>query len=109
MTLSRLEAALPAFNLSDPYQFQLITMAYVAHDGLLRACELVQLQWRDVTLEQDGTVRLTITRSKTSLLAEVVSFSPYDRSGVGFCGAHLLRWFMEHRQETQPSSMSQQW
>lgn len=97
MTLDRLEAALPAFNLSDPWHFQLLTMAYVAHDGLLRACELVNLRWEDVAFASDGTVTLTIRDSKVSLVAEQTHFSPYERSGVAFCGSSLLGWYMEHR------------
>lgn len=56
MTLDdRLEAALPALNPMDPWHFQLLTVAYVAHDGLLRACELVNLRWRDLGFEDDPT------------------------------------------------------
>ena len=100
MTLGRLEAALPAFNLLAPWDFQLLTMAYVAHDGLLRAGELVNLRWEDVTFETDGTVRLTIRESKVSLVEEYAYFSPYERSGVAFCGSSLLKWYMEHRAST---------
>lgn len=93
----------PCFNFLDSYDFQLITMAYVAHDGLLRGGELVSLRWDVVSFEPDGAVRLTVRESKTSLVAEEVCFSPYERSGgVSFCGANLLNWYMEHRLTSGP-------
>jgi integrase len=106
MTLDRLEATLHTFDLGDPWDLQLLTMAYVAHDGLLRACELVNLRWEDVTMEEDGTVRLTIRESKVSMVAEEAVFSPYERYGVDFCGATLLKWYMEHRASTGPARPS---
>lgn len=97
-TLNRLEAIAPFFDLHDPWHLQALTMAYVAHDGLLRAGELLALQWDDVQVHEGGYVSIRIKQSKTSHARgpEFVSISPYQRNGVEFCGASLLGHFISH-------------
>lgn len=101
LTLDRLETVLPCINLGALDDLQLITMAYVAHDTLLRGCELMALQWEDIMVYPDNTWTVRVKRSKMSLQEEMVPLAPYERHGVVFCGASLLGWYVQLVRETR--------
>lgn len=95
-TLDRLESIVPPIDMANSWEFQALTMAYVAHDGLLRACELLALRWEDLKMFDDGSVALDIKVSKTTHTrpSETVTFATYERHGVLFCGASLLAMYV---------------
>lgn len=80
-------AAIADFSQLSHVQF--LTMAFVAHDGLLRANELFELRLSDVTFHDDDSISLRIRRSKANQSgpAETVILVPSD----ALCGASTLQ------------------
>ena len=101
MTLDRILGLLPLMDITGVWDFQVLTMMMAAHDGLLRAGELVALRWSDVEWTADGDARLTIRISKTThdRSAEEVVLYDYDLPALPcrFSGAHLVRELMRRR------------
>lgn len=97
-------AALADFTNSNEVQF--ITMAYVAHDALLRACELLALSLSDVSWFSDH-VRLRIRNSKANKLSATPEYIYlYDRPG-SLSGFSTLRAYwhrMRFNTATNPHS-----
>lgn len=86
MTMSILHQLAAAANFSNLNECQYITMALLAHDGLLRACELLQLQLSDIRW-YDDCVRLRIRNSKANKLSgrpEYVFIYPNKWTLCGF-------------------------
>ena len=53
-----------------------IAIASVMRDALLRRSEAADLRWRDVTLVEDGTARIRVSRSKTASSSAVLYMGP---------------------------------
>jgi len=101
MTLDRILRLLPYLNIADPWDFQVLVMMVVAHDGLLRAGELLNLRWGDVEWAEGGDATLLVRVSKTThdRPAESVALVDYVIPDLPchFSGARLLREYMRHR------------
>ena len=104
-TLDRLERVAAQVHLTDPWHLQALTVAYVAHDGLFRACELLELRWEDLSFLSDGTAILNIKVSKTTYTTgedNSAKLPTYRRHGVVFCGASLLSQYYTVHHSSSP-------
>jgi integrase len=99
-------------DLTDPCEAQYITMALVAHDGLLRAGELLRLRLSDVVTWHSDHVTLRVRESKANKVSGRPEFVRIYASDWRLCGftalrAYWLRMRMDsgyHRDYLFPSS-----
>lgn len=100
MVQSILHALAARADFSQLHVVQYITMAFLAHDGLLRAAELLQLQLSDVHWSSDH-VRLRIRKSKANKLSGQPEFvyiypSTSDINGFSTLRAYWTRRNLNH-------------
>lgn len=96
LTLPILLAMAQQIDLNSPRDQQCLTMAFVAHDGLLRFSELAALKVRDVVWDhQEGTVYLIVRKSKANKEGppELVALQAYG----SLSGAFLLAAYWRAR------------
>jgi integrase len=95
MTMSILHQLAAIANFANVHEVQYIAMAFLAHDGLLRACELLNLVLSDVRWFDD-CVRLRLRNSKANKLSgqpEYVFIYPnqWDLCGYSALAAYWRR------------------
>lgn len=97
LTISILRAITAKADLSNTQEAQYITMAFLAHDGLLRACELLQLRLADVTWER-GRIRLRVRDSKANKLSGRPEHVYIYPSEWRLCGYSALKAYWRRMQ-----------
>ena len=112
LTMSILPCITARADFSDPWEAQYITMALVAHDGLLRAGELLHLRLSDVTWHR-AHVTLPVRESKANKVSGLPEYVRIYASDWRLCGftalrAYWLRMRMDsgHRRDYLFSSSS---
>lgn len=105
LTLPILLAMARRADLSSARSQQYLTMAFVAHDGLLRFSELRSLRVKDVVWDRnDGTVYLAVRESKANKTGppEIVALQSYgELSGAALLEAY---WVGRSRHEADPEA-----
>lgn len=97
MTMSILHQMAAIANFDNIQEVQFLAMAFLAHDGLLRACELLQLRLSDIRWYSD-CVRLRIQNSKANKLSGRPEYVFVYPNQWQLCGFTALRAYWQRMQ-----------
>lgn len=104
MTIHRLADLLKVTPLHKIQDLQFITLAWLAHDALLRFSEIRNLKHKDIHWISDNTATITLEVSKTSHDAprEQIHIEGYKTFKEPLSGIHLLKLYIDFKRRTFP-------